>query len=300
MIKKEPEEEIIFNDDYNYLPQEIKLNGKEKNVKETNDKMLVIKEKEITPIIRRQIKAEVVRIKDDLSETSEQSDVDVLGGIQMRRTTTAYSMGRLSSSSGYKTDVLSGEVIFTPKINFGMNIIDSNYKKEILNKRGLNLYNGIENEKISEIAINGNNKKLYNYSYNGYGGTTNRSFKNKKRNKIEIIKRGFNSTNKFYTIYKSTSNINNNKLSKIPHDSKKKYTKKQIIIKSKVNAGNNNGAINDENLNSNQIISNDNFNKASRKIIFNTHLSKRQIKHSASTIEIRNRNKKIISIQKAQ
>ena len=299
MIKNEPEEEIIFNDDYNYLPQEMKLNGKEKNVKETNEKMLVIKEKEITPIIRRQIKAEVVRIKDDLSETSEQSDVDVLGGIQMRRTT-AYSTGRLSSSSGYKTDVLSGEVIFTPKINFGMNIIDSNYKKEILNKRGLNLYNGIENEKISEIAINGNNKKLYNYSHNGYGGTTNRSFKNKKRNKIEIIKRGFKSTNKFYTIYKSTSNIKNNKLSKIPNDSKKKYSKKQIIIKSKVNVGNNNGAINDENLNSNQIISNDNFNKASRKIIFNTHLSKRQINHSASTIEIRNRNKKVISIQKAQ
>ena len=40
--------------------------------------------------------------------------------------TIAYSSGRLSSSSGYRKNILNGEVIFTPKINFGVNMINSN------------------------------------------------------------------------------------------------------------------------------------------------------------------------------
>ena len=269
MIKREPEEEIIFNDDYNYLPIESKLNGKEKNIKEKNEKMLVIKEKEITPIMRRQIKAQVVKIKEDLSETSEQSDVDVLEGIQMR-STIAYSSGRLSSSSGYRKNILKGDVIFTPKINFGVNM------KEQFNKRKLENYNDMENE-----------------------GIIRRSFQNINENKIRIIKSGYNiETNKCNTIYKSPSNINNiNKLSKIPNDSKKRNIRKQIIIKSKVNTETINGTINDENININQIVNNDSCNKTSKNIIFNTHLSKKQIKRSASTVEIRNRKKKLISIQ---
>ena len=262
MIKREPEEEIIFNDDYNYLTRESKINDKEKNIKEKNEKMLVIKEKEITPIMRRQIRAEVIKIKDDISETSEQSDVDVLEGIQMRRTI-AYSSGRLSSSSGYRKNILNGEVIFTPKINFGVNIINS---KNMI----------IENEK-----------------------TFRRSFQNINENKILVINKGYNiSTSKCNTLYKSPNNINNsNKLSKIPNDSRKRNIRKQIIIKSKINEKTINGAINDENINMNQTVNNDNLSKTKKNIIFNTHLSKKQIKHSASKVEIRNRKKKLISIQ---
>ena len=55
--------------------------------------------------------------------------------------------------------------------------------------------------------------------------------------------------------------------------------------------------INDENINRNQTVNNDNLSKTKKNIIFNTHLSKKQIKHSASKVEIRNRKKKLISIQ---
>jgi len=57
MIKKEPEDEIIYNDDYNSIIQNKKDKVNEKNIKSQKDKILVIKEKEITPILRREIKS---------------------------------------------------------------------------------------------------------------------------------------------------------------------------------------------------------------------------------------------------
>ena len=119
--------------------------------------------------------------------------------------------------------------------------------------------------------------------------TFRRSFQNINENKILVINKGYNiSTSKCNTIYKSPNIINNsNKLSKIPNDSRKRNIRKQIIIKSKINEKTINGAINDENINMNQTVNNDNLNKTKKNIIFNTHLSKKQIKHSASKVELK-------------
>ena len=285
MIKREPEEEIIFNDDYNYLTQEMRQNGKEKNIKEKEkEKILVIKEKEITPIMRREIRAQVVKIKEDLSETSEQSDVDVLEGIQTRRTI-AFSSGRLSSSSGYKKEIIEGKVIFTPKINFGEDRRSFKHRKESYNERGLRLYNNTENEKVSEIELC--NRELYNDNLDEFGRTMKeRGYKIINADKIGIINSGLNIA-RYNTIYKAQNNIKTSKkLSQIPNDSKKKNVKKQIIIKSKIKTRNNSVLVNDENINinNNKKISNENINNSAGKIIFNTHLPKRYMKHSTSTV----------------
>lgn len=85
-FKREQDEEIIYNDDYNYLKQEKKENGKKISDKEKEEKIIVVKEKEIIPTVQREIRAQVIKVMEEPSESSSQSDVDVLAGIQKRRT----------------------------------------------------------------------------------------------------------------------------------------------------------------------------------------------------------------------
>ena len=53
-------------------------------------------------------------MKEESSETSSQSEVDVLAGIKKQRTV-VFSTDKDNAKLGYYKKVISGEVIFTPK-----------------------------------------------------------------------------------------------------------------------------------------------------------------------------------------
>lgn len=289
MIQKEQEEEIIYNDDYNYLSQKKKENGKEKSQKE--NKVVVIKEKEVTPILHREIKAQVVRVKEESSETSSQSEVDVLAGIKKQRMI-AFSTEKESAKLGYHKKVINGEVIFTPKNSLGVNLGGAKYKKEILAKKGIVISTG--NERISGIEISGNHGEVYYERMSGIGGAI-------KEGNYKIINgstTGLNNQKKLTTIYQSSSNIRNSKkLSKIPNDSKKKSVKKQFVVKSKVNIEKRDESLTTGNV-SNNIIPTGNIKEGFKKITFNSNLTSGNLQHSASTMGIRPGNGNIISMKK--
>ena len=294
MIKIEPEEEIIYNDDYNYLSQKNKENGKEK--------IIMIKEKEVTPMLHREIRAQVLRVKEDSSETSSQSDVDVLSGIKKKKML-MISSGKELTNSGFNKKVINGEVIFTPRNNLGVNLGGAKYKKEILIKKGLKLENRtMDQGRMSAIEITGNNGEIYFERMSGIGGAI-------KEGNYQIINGNFygdvsdniNTQKQLKTIYQSSGNIKrSNKISKEPSDSKKKINKKQLIIKSKIKNKNSNQIVQSEGICTDRIHTNGNFIVGSKKIIFNPHLTSGNIQHSASTFGIGKGNDNIISIRKEE
>ena len=159
-LKRESEEKFIYNDDYNYL-----LQPKRENGNGANNKILVIKEREIKPILHREIKSQVVRIKEDSSITSSQSEVDVLAGIKKKIATE-----KQLSSSGFSKKVVNWEVIFTPINTLGVNLGGAKHKKQILVKKGLKL-DKTEQGRMTTIEITGSNGEVHFENMNGIEGT---------------------------------------------------------------------------------------------------------------------------------
>ena len=294
-IKREPEDEIIYNDDYNYLSQKKTENGKE------NEKVVMIKEKEVTPILHREIRAQVVKVKEESSETSSQSDVDILAGIKKKKML-AISSGKGLSTSGFNKKIINGEVIFSPKNSLGVNLGGAKYKKEILIKKQLQLYNKTEHNKISGIEISGNNGEIHSERMSGIGGTI-------KEGNYQIINGSFSyglndqikSKNKLKTISQSSSNFMRvHKKSREPCDSKKKSIKRQLVIKSREIGNHSNEITENENMSHTRILTSGNFNYGSKKIIFNSNLASGNIKHSASTYGINNIKSNTISKRKEE
>ena len=297
MLKKEPEEEIIYNDDYNYLNQKKKENGKEKSDKEKQEKLVVIKEKEITPIVRREIRAQVIRVKEESSETSSQSDIDVLAAIQ-RQKTMGISSQIEGGKIGYTKQVINGEVIFTPKTTLGVNLGAAKYKKEFICKKGVK-YCNTEQNRASGIEISGNNGEVVFEKMSGIGGTI-------KEGSYQIVNgstSGIKVQKKLKTIYQSTANIKNSNKSKsrMPNDSKKKNMKKQFIVKYKLKTDNLDGSLSSSaSMNNSNVISGVNKNEGNKKIIFNSKLTNENIKHSASSFGLRQHGGKVITVKKEE
>ena len=297
MLKKEPEEEIIYNDDYNYLNQKKKENGKEKSDKEKQEKLVVIKEKEITPIVRREIRAQVIRVKEESSETSSQSDIDVLAAIQ-RQKTMGISSQIEGGKIGYTKQVINGEVIFTPKTTLGVNLGAAKYKKEFICKKGVK-YCNTEQNRASGIEISGNNGEVVFEKMSGIGGTI-------KEGSYQIVNgstSGIKVQKKLKTIYQSTANIKNSNKSKsrMPNDSKKKNMKKQFIVKYKLKTDNLDGSLSSSaSMNNSNVISGVNKNEKNKKIIFNSKLTNENIKHSASSFGLRQQGGKVITVKKEE
>ena len=231
-FKREQDEEIIYNDDYNYLKQEKKENGKKISDKENQEKIIVVKEKEIIPTVQREIRAQVIKVMEEPSESSSQSDVDVLAGIQKRRT-----MALDIQKTGYQKKVINGEVIFTPKINLGVNLGGAKYKKEIIKRKALNLNYTKEKVNASGLEISGNNGEIRYENMSGIGGAI--------KDGNYTIDNGINTSkliqHKNLTMYQSTNNIR--KINKInnTNDSKKKTTKNLFMMKSQIGIENANG-----------------------------------------------------------
>jgi hypothetical protein len=297
MLKKEPEEEIIYNDDYNYLNQKKKENGKEKSDKEKQEKLVVIKEKEITPIVRREIRAQVIRVKEESSETSSQSDIDVLAAIQ-RQKTMGISSQIEGGKIGYTKQIINGEVIFTPKTTLGVNLGAAKYKKEFICKKGVK-YCNTEQNRASGIEISGNNGEIVFEKMSGIGGTI-------KEGSYQIVNgstSGIKVQKKLKTIYQSTANIKNSNKSKsrMPNDSKKKNMKKQFIVKYKLKTDNLDGSLSSSaSMNNSNVISGVNKNEKNKKIIFNSKLTNENIKHSASSFGLRQQGGKVITVKKEE
>ena len=297
MLKKEPEEEIIYNNDYNYLNQKKKENGKEKSDKEKQEKLVVIKEKEITPIVRREIRAQVIRVKEESSETSSQSDIDVLAAIQ-RQKTMGISSQIEGGKIGYTKQVINGEVIFTPKTTLGVNLGAAKYKKEFICKKGVK-YCNTEQNRASGIEISGNNGEVVFEKMSGIGGTI-------KEGSYQIVNgstSGIKVQKKLKTIYQSTANIKNSNKSKsrMPNDSKKKNMKKQFIVKYKLKTDNLDGSLSSSaSMNNSNVISGVNKNEKNKKIIFNSKLTNENIKHSASSFGLRQQGGKVITVKKEE
>ena len=283
--KKEPEEEIVYNDDYNYL------NKKKENGKEQKEKLVVIKEKEIVPTIHREIRAQVIRVKEDSSETSSQSDVDVLAGIKRQATMTI-----TGAKSGYNKQIINGEVIFTPKVNLGVNLGGAKYKKEIKTKKGIT-YNNTETGRVSGIEINASNGEVYYEKMSGIGGAIKEgSYKVTNGSSKGLIKR-----KKLKNVCQSTTNMltSQKKLGE-PCDNIKKNIKKQVIVKSTVKTGNRNETLTSGNIISSQNIYGNMENEGTKQIIFNPNLNSGSIKHSASTFGLRQEKGKIITVKKEE
>ena len=296
MIKKEPEEEIIFNDDYNHLSKKKIENGKKKSEKEKEEKIMVIKEKEITPIIQREIKAQVIRVKEESSETSSQSDIDVLAGIR-KKGLNIISYDKDNKNSGYYKKIINGEVIFTPKNNLGVNLGGAKYKKEIIVKKKIVL-NKKENSKVSGLEIRGNNGEIY---YEGIGGISGVIGEGNYKIMNGGIS-GLNEQKKLTSLYQSTNNIRkNNKISKVPNDSKKKNIKKKFVVKSNIKVENLNEGNFSQNFDNNtQILTGDIVNERNKKIIFKSNLTSENLKHSSSSYGLTQNKGNYISMNKEE
>ena len=279
MIQREPEDEIIFNDDYNELNQTKKSNGKEKSDKEKQEKIVVIKEKEITPIIQREIRAQVIRVKEETSESSSQSDVDVLAGIK-KKGLLAFSSFKDNEKSGYYKKIINGEVIFTPKSNLGVNLGAAKYQKQSITKKEI-IVNKREQGRVSGLEISGNNGEVHYEKIGGISGAIKEG-NYKITNGCET---GLNTKKFLISQNKSTVNIRkSNRNSKYPNDSKKK--KNQIIVRKKLKTELGNERINSGNINNTHVISGSLLKQGNKKFIINSTLNGESMKHSSSSYEL--------------
>ena len=286
-IHREPEDEIIYNDDYNYLSQQKKENGKEQSQKE--NKLVVIKEKEVTPILKREIRAQVIRVKEESSETSSQSEVDVLAGIKKQRML-AIATEKENAKLGYSKKVINGEVIFTPKTALGVNLGGAKYKKEIIAKKGIVINTG-NTERLSGIEISGNHGEVYYERLSGIGGAIREgSYKIVNGSNISSTSK-LNTQKKLTTMYKSSSNLSKKSLNG-PNDSKKKNIKKQFIVKSKMNLESSG------NLSTTHMIPTTNSKEGIKKVTSKSNLTTGNMKHCASTMGMRPGSGHIVSMKK--
>ena len=289
-IQKEPEDEIIFNDDYNYLNETKKSNGKEKSDNEKQEKLVVIKEKEITPLVQREIRAQVVRVKEESSEASSQSDVDVLAGIK-KKGILAFASGKDIEQSGYYRKVINGEVIFTPKSNLGVNLGAAKYKRQNITRKEI-IVNKKEQARISGLEISGNNGEVHYEKIGGISGAIKEG-NYKVMNGSEI---GFNTQKISNSQNKSFVNIRkSNRSSKVPNDSKKKN--KQIIVRTKLKTEIGNKLINSGNVNNTHIVSGGILKQGNKKFIINSHFNNESMKHSLSSFGLRQGKGNLISVR---
>ena len=285
--EREPEEELIYNDDYNNLSQKKKENG--------NEKMIVIKEKEITPMMKREIRAQVIKVKEESSETSSLSDIDILAGIT-RQGMMTISAEKNIKNMGYSKKVINGEVIFTKKSNLGVNLGASKYKKEIIAKKGI-ILNKKETEKITGIEITGSNGQVYQERMSGIGGAI-------KEGSYKLINGSMTCSDdqkKLTTISNSSVNIRkSNKTTKLPIDVKQNNTKKQVIIRKKLKMENMNEAVNYERFNTGGMISNSILNEGNKKIIYKPNVTIESKNHSSSSYGIKQGTEKLIFMKKEE
>jgi hypothetical protein len=239
MIQKEIEDEIIYNDDYNYLngreKEEKKKNvkgGERENInnKELDKKKIIkekeiLKEKEIIPRMQREIIAQIGRVKEEESEeSSSQSEIDVLAGIRNRKIMMSSGEEQLKKSNyGYEKKEINGEVIFTPKSELGVNLGGAQYKSQ--RSGNTEYYYKTQNKNISGIEIKKQNYGKMIYERISKGQIINQG-------DYQII-RGNNSSNGYNHISTTYTNRHIGK-EKEPKDSKSK-NKRQIIINSQSN-----------------------------------------------------------------
>ena len=293
MIQREPEDEIIFNDDYNELNQTKKSNGKEKSDNEKQEKIVVIKEKEITPIIQREIRAQVIRVKEETSESSSQSDVDVLAGIK-KKGLLAFASFKDNDKSGYYKKIINGEVIFTPKSNLGVNLGAAKYQKQTITKKEI-IVNKREQGRVSGLEISGNNGEVHYEKIGGISGAI-------KEGNYKIMngcETGLNTKKFLNSQNKSTVNIRkSNRNSKVPNDSKKK--KNQIIVRTKLKTELGNERINSGDINNTHVISGNFLKQGNKKFIINSTLNGESMKHSSSSYELKQGKGNSFSMKKEE
>ena len=142
-IQKESDDEIIYNDDYNSRREKKELKAENEGEQKTQviKEKEIIREKEYIPRIKREIRAQISRLKEsESSETSSNSEIDVLAGIKKKKIAgyaaasgeadAAFAKYRKSGDlSGYHTRIISGEVVFTAKNGLGVNLGGSQYQK---------------------------------------------------------------------------------------------------------------------------------------------------------------------------
>ena len=177
-IMKESDDEIIYNDDYNSRKDIKKL----RNENEGEKKKAILKEKEIirekefVPRKKREIRAQISRLKESESETSSSvGEIDVLASIRNKKMikmskakgnssddtdTTLLEFKKTGDLNGYETKILSGEVVFTAKNGLGVNLGGTQYQKQINVKQG---YTKKFTNKMSGIEII--NPKIKNEMY---------------------------------------------------------------------------------------------------------------------------------------
>ena len=127
-IQKDSEDEIIYNDDYNTNKSKQKSEEKEKSTSEIKTQ-LVIKEKEIIPKYQREIRAEIARVKEiSESDSSSQSDLDVLEGIKTKKDK---NKELIKISNGYQAKKINSEVIYTAKNGLSINTGGALYQKQL-------------------------------------------------------------------------------------------------------------------------------------------------------------------------
>ena len=188
-IKRESEDDIIYNDDYN--SRTIKQNLKSENEGERKKQILkekeIIKEKEYVPRLQREIRAQISRLRESESETSSSiSEIDVLAAIKKRKLVGyAAATGQAEADllkyaktgelNGYQTKVISGEVVFTAKNGLGVNLGEAQYQKQINNKVGYTKrITNVSGTKMSGIEINSNPRvkgEVYYQKLTGTRGT---------------------------------------------------------------------------------------------------------------------------------
>ena len=297
MIQKEIEDEIIYNDDYNYLngreKEEKKKNvkgGERENInnKELNKRRIIkekeiLKEKEIIPRMQREIIAQIGRVKEEESEeSSSQSEIDVLAGIRNRRIAMFSGDGQLKETNyGYEKKEISGEVIFTPKSELGVNLGGSQYNSQ--RSGNAEYYYKKQNKNITGIEIKNKNNCKIIYERTSKGGRIN------NQGDYKII-RGNNSTNGYNQITTTYAN-RTYRQEKEPKDSKSK-NKNKIITNSHENNQN-------EYTNSRRITiekyesTNNNINKS-----LNYVLNSGNIQHSSTNYGLKQGNTQVVSMKK--
>ena len=166
-IMKESDDEIIYNDDYNSRKDIKKLKNENEGEKKKTilKEKEVIREKEIVPRKKREIRAQISRLKESESESSSISEIDVLASIRNKKMiklaqaqgkgkgeidTTLLQFKKNGELNGYQAKVINGEVIFTAKNGLGVNLGGTQYQKQISAKTG---YTKKLSNKMSGIEI---------------------------------------------------------------------------------------------------------------------------------------------------
>ena len=178
-IQKESEDEIIYNDDYNSRKEKQKLKNENEQKKQIIREKEIIKEKETIPRYKREVRAQISRLKESESETSSTvSEIDVLAAIKSQRTvgygastttgaapdTGIIGYKKTGDFKGYQTKIISGEVEFTAKNGIGVNLGGTEYQKRIITKTGYTKkFSSINGNKMSGIEIVNPNVKTEIY-----------------------------------------------------------------------------------------------------------------------------------------